>query len=437
MERLNQYVTKFLLQLKVIPETNEPSNRKGSSEHIPFVDWSDKLTPDPITSKEMNHDHSTAKIYKTIDGKQFGFDDHVYPHFIKFTSYLSSLPGFSNQASDEFILEETFNWVIDSFRANRIQLQLIPYLQNRIEEETEIRTYHFPVLNLHIEEPFQIGNARFQYFTKQYFDEYWNQLKKTKEKKEDFDKLFSKYCGKVFISCTAKAESSKSEELAFAEACLAMDVFRLHSSAVVIPTKVLKVDLEKRININYSSDHLTETANEERVISLSMSANNEPYHFNKKMHDLVAANGLIPFSDFIKTRKRDDLYKLILHSISFYSFSLSIPDFHLRISQLIMIIEGLLLEEGWVNKMQEKTKNRLCKLMFSQNSKEFVMLNSVMISMYQVRHAITHKGNRLPIDKIKFRDLQIILVELLKKLIALNQKIKSKDELIVYIESLT
>ena len=52
-------------------------------------------------------------------------------------------------------------------------------------------------------------------------------------------------------------------------------------------------------------------------------------------------------------------------------------------------------------------------------------------------HAITHKGNRLPIDKIKFRDLQIILVELLKKLIALNQKIKSKDKLIIYIESLT
>ncbi|MBP6333841.1 MAG: hypothetical protein KA444_00110 [Bacteroidia bacterium] len=384
----------------------------------------------------MNHDHSTAKIYKTIEGKQFGFDDHVYPHFIKFTSYLSSLPLFSSQASDEFILKETFNWVIESFRASRIKLQLIPYLQNRIEEETEIRTYHFPVLNLHIEEFFQIGNAKFQYFTKEYFDEYWEQSKRPDEKKEDFDKLFSKYCGKVFISCTSKAETNKSEELAFAEACLAMDVFRLHSSAVVIPTKVLKVDLEKRININYSSDHLTETTKEERAISLSMSANNEPYHFHKKMHDLVAANGLILFSDFIKTPKTDDLYKLILHSISFYSFALSIPDFHLRISQLIMIFEGLLLEEGKVYQMQEKTKYRLSKLMFPKNSKESAMLNHAMIAMYNVRHQITHKGNRLPIDKIKFRDLQIMLVELIKKLIVLNQKIKTKGELITYIETL-
>jgi len=436
MERLNQCATKFLFLLKIIPEKNEPSNRRGSSEHLPFVDGSDYLTPDPIISFELNPDNSIAKIFKTIEGKQFGFEDHVYPQFIKFTSYIASLPVFSKYTSDEFILKETFNWVIDSFRANRIQLQLITYLQNRIEEETEIRTYHFPIMNLYIEEPFQIGNAHFQYFTKQFFDEYWEQSKKPDEKKEDFDKLFSRYCGRVFITCTVKAESKKSEEIAFAESCLAMDVFRLHTAAVLIPTKVFKVDLDKRININYSSDHLTETTKGKRVISLSKSANNEPYHFDKRMYNFVAANSLILFSDFIKTPKTDDLYKLILHSISFYSFALSIPDFHLRISQLIMIFEGLLHEEGWVKDMKETTKNRLCKLIFPKNPKDIAMLNSVLNSMYQVRHAITHKGKRLPIDKIKFRDLQILLIELLKKLIVLNQKIKNKDELIAYIETL-
>ena len=102
-----------------------------------------------------------------------------------------------------------------------------------------------------------------------------------------------------------------------------------------------------------------------------MSANNEPYYFDKSIHNLVTENGLILFSDFIKTPKTDDLYKLILHSISFYSFALSIPDYHLRISQLIMIIEGLLLEEDKVYKMEEKAKNRLCKLLFPQKLQRF------------------------------------------------------------------
>jgi Apea-like HEPN len=154
------------------------------------------------------------------------------------------------------------------------------------------------------------------------------------------------------------------------------------------------------------------------------------------MHELSISNGLSLFSDFIKTKRIDDLYKIILHSISFFSFALSNPDLHLRISQLIMIAEGLLLEEVWVKKMQDKTKNRLSKLMFPINSQEFVRLNSVMNAMYLVRHDITHKGNRLPIDKNKLRYLQLMLVELMKKIIVLNQKIKSKGDLITYVDSL-
>lgn len=435
MERLNQYASRFLFHVKEIPETEKHKRKKGSIEHIPFVDWSDKIMSDPFISKEINYDNSITKIYKTIEGKRFGFEDVIYPHFIKFTSLLSSLPLFKDQASQRFILDETFNWVIDSFKANRIQLQLFSYLQNRIGQETEIRTYHFPVFNLHIEEPFQIGNSKFQYFTKQYFDECYNEIENPKTSKEEFDNLFKKYYGKVVISCKAHAEPIKSEELAFIEASLAMDVFRLFSPAVFVPTVIFKVDLEKRININPSSDHLTEIQKDGKDISFSFDANNDPFYFDKKIYNLVSQYGLTLFSDFIKTPKKDDLSKLILQSISFYSFTLSIQDFHLRISQLIMIIEGLLLEEGYVKDMGKKAKYRLCKLMFQEGSKEFIALNSVMTSMYNVRHEITHKGNRIHIHISHFRYLQIILVEFLKKLIALNLTLKNKNELITYIDS--
>lgn len=436
MERLNDYAAKFLYHIKVIPEKKVASYRKGSSEHIPFIDWSDKIAPNPILEKELNHDHSTLKIYKIIDGIKYGFDDSVYPHFIKFINHLSLIHAFASQASEEFILEETFSWLIDSFIAKRINLQLIPYLQNRIEELTEIRTYHFPVLNLHIDEPFEIGNCKFQYFTKNDFDLYWDQLKTKQATKKEFDELFRKYTGRVFITTTVKGEERKSEEIAFAQAGLAMDVFRLHSPAVLIPAAVFKVDLEKRININYSSDYLVETYKDERVIGITMSAHNEPFDFNNRLYELVMSNGLEVFSDFINSPKQDDLYNLILHSISFYSFALSISDLHLRVSQLIMIIEGLLLEEGWVTKLQEKTKKRLTVLMFAKGSKEYLILNGVMNSMYKVRHAITHKGIRLPIDKNKLRDFQITLVEFLRKLILLNQRIRNKADLISYIETL-
>lgn len=141
MERLNQFASKFLFHVKEIPKIEEPKSRNGSSEHLLYVDWSDKITSKPIISEELNFDNSISEIYKTIEGKRYGFDDSVYTNFLKFPSLISSLPCFKNQASERFILDETFSWVVDSFKANRIQLVLFSYLQNRIEEKTEISTY--------------------------------------------------------------------------------------------------------------------------------------------------------------------------------------------------------------------------------------------------------------------------------------------------------
>ena len=101
-----------------------------------------------------------------------------------------------------------------------------------------------------------------------------------------------------------------------------------------------------------------------------------------------------------------------------------------------MVIEGLLLEEGWVKSMEKKTTNRICKLIFSNDLSKFSKLNSVMNSMYRIRHEITHKGNRLKIDMGKFRDLQVTVVNLLQKIIVLNKKFENKNELIAYIDVL-
>jgi hypothetical protein len=423
--------------LKIIPAKNEAKEPRGSSAHMPFADWSDKVVPGPTIETELDDDDSISKIYKTIDGNRYGFDDHVYPTFVKFTYILATLPIFSKHASHKFLLEETFDWIIESSRAGKIAFGLITHLQNRLDGEIETFTFHFPVLNLHIEKSFEIGKTKFQYFTKEYFDEYWNQILVKKQSKRDFDGLFNKYCGRVFISSTTQAESNKAMELAFHDASLAMDVLRFYSPAVAMPTRAFKVDLEKRININFRSDHLTETTKGGRQIKLSMSANNEPYFFNEELYIHAQSGGLILFSDFIKNKKSDKLYRLILHSITFYSFALTIPDFHLRISQIIMVIEGLLLEDGWVNGMQEKVKRRVRKLFTQEGTNDSLRINSTLSSMYKVRHAITHKGNRLYIDESKFRDLQIIAVETLKKVIILNQKFRSKEDLIKHIESLS
>lgn len=105
---------------------------------------------------------------------------------------------------------------------------------------------------------------------------------------------------------------------------------------------------------------------------------------------------------------------------------------HLRISHLIMITEGLLLEQGYVKGMEQTTKKRFSKISFNSSSQDYQNLNEVLTTMYSIRHGITHKGQRKIIDIEKFTIFQIKLVELIVKLIQFNQTIKTKDDLIIF-----
>jgi hypothetical protein len=430
MDHINKFAIKFLPLVKEIPEIQKVSKNTGSIQHVPSIDLTGKIDFNPV-SVYINPDNSIAEIYKTVDKRRYGFEKDIYPKFIKLTNYISSLSEFIDKASPSFILEVSFVWIVDSFLAQRVEYELLTHLQMNIDKATITRTYHFPVLNLHIEEAFEIGNAKFQFFTKEFFEMKFDQIKNPKSStREEFEKHYKNFYGKVVISCKAKAEPKKCEELAFKEASLAMDVFRLFTPAIFIPSKVFKVDLEKRINLNYSTTYFSESEEEESKILLHFDANNDPHIHKKEFHDLIYHNGLDLFSNFIKRPQANDLYKLIIQSISFYSFALSIIDLHLRISQLFMIIEGLLLEDGFVRDLEKKSKRRFCGILFSRKTAEASKVNSTLTNLYQIRHQFTHKGNRIVISQVGLMEIQVYLVEFLKKLITLNQNIKTKNELI-------
>ena len=434
MNNHNLYARRFLQHVRVEVAKHEPSVMRGSVEHLIPIDLTDKIILGPVLETVLNHDYSTAKLYRAFEGRRYGLDDHVYPHLIQFTSFIASLPLFKERASEEFVLETTFNWIIDSYINGNIGLPLMPHLLYQLEQEIVSKVFHFPVLNLHIEAPFQIGKTTFQYFAKDYFEKCWSKLDRTEDEKQEMESVYSKYFGVVFISCAATAEKRKAEELAYRQACLSMDVFRLFSPAVSFPLLEFKVDLERRININFSSEFLVEVPGSDDI-HINKKMNNQPHYFSRITLDQVSSHGLIQISNFIYKEKQDDLYKVIIHSITFFSFALSISDLHLRISQLIMIIEGLLLEESYIKEsMQKRVKRRFCKLICSTDAKKSVQLLKVLEAMYEVRHAITHKGHRLLIDKRALEVFQPMIVELIKKLVELNETIKTKDQLIKYIE---
>jgi len=295
--------------------------------------------------------------------------------------------------------------------------------------------YYFPVLNLHIPNPFKIGNIQFTYFTKEYFDAKWEKTKENiNSSKIDFDKFYRKYQGRVFASTRVKAEPNRAKTLAFNECSLAVDVLKMYTPTILFPSNECLVDLEERININYQSDYLCQRIEKPDELGVTMSARNNPFILTENHLLQFFQSGLSDFSNFLSNNSVSELSSLIKQSISFYSTAISTFDLHFRIAQLITISESILLEDDRKHNLEKYCKTRFDSLLNSNDTKKSEIFTTILTNMYQIRHKIMHKAIRLSIDLKSLSVFQISLIELLLRIIYLEKNIKKKEELILFID---
>jgi hypothetical protein len=422
----------FVQKVRTITDENEEKSKGGSLDHLPFTDWSDKVVEGPTIKRTLNHNLSNFKITLSIKGIDYGFDEPVYLDFFRLVSEIQSLDSFAQSVSFEFIEENTLKWIVDVYLSGKSNVELVNYLRDHSETVIEKKKFYFHVLNLHIHEPFKIGNVEITFFTKEYFDNFWNSYQRKEETTQEvFDDVFRKYQGRVFASYEIKAESKKGEELAFDECSLAIDALRCFTTTTIFPDRKCYMDLSDRININYQTDIISIPTGKEFEFQISLSAKNDPFTITKEFYEHILKTGLRVFSDKIKSKERDELSLLIIQSIKLFSYSISTFDLHSRVIQLVTIFESLLLEEDRKHKMEEFVKRRLKKLFGKMNTDS---LELILVDMYQIRHKMVHKAKRLQIEMTKLRDFQITAIETIKILCSLNATIKDKEGLIKHLD---
>ena len=431
-DQINISAYNFVQKVRTIVEESEEKDKSGSLDHLPFTDWSDKVVEGPVIKRTLNHNLSNFKITLSTKGTDYGFDEPVYIDFFRFVFEIQSLDSFVHSLSFEFIEEKTLQWIVNVHLNGKSISELVNYLKDQSESVVEKQKFYFHVLNLHIHEPFTIGNVEITFFTKEYFDEFWASYQKKEETTQEvFDNLFRKYQGRVFASYEAKAESKKGKEIAFNECSLAIDALRCFTPTTIFPDRKCYMDLSDRINVNYQTDIISIPTGKEFEFRISMSAKNDPFTISKDFYGHILETGLQVFSEKIKSKEKDELSLLIIQSIKLFSYSISTFDLHLRVIQLVTIFESLLLEEEREHKMEKFVKKRLRKLFGEINTDS---LELVLSDMYQIRHKMVHKAKRLQIDMTKLRDFQITAIETIKILCSLNSTVKDKEALIKYLD---
>ncbi|WP_319592496.1 HEPN domain-containing protein [uncultured Draconibacterium sp.] len=434
---INNKAYQFVGNLKII-EKEKPTQKKqkGSIEHLPVTDISDyKITDSPSFSTSYMPRLSDLKLIISLREIEYGFEDNLYIEFYKFTDSISKLPSFQDKVSIDYIKRKSLIWILDVYLNKKANENLLNFLLQKLENDTKTLNYYYPVLNLDIEESFNIGEVNFTYFTNEYFDKFWELCdKKVYTSKKSFDSIFRNFQGRVFVVVTVFAERDKGKEISFEKACFAVDILKLLSPTVFHPTEKCLIDLEARIP--FKSEFLSKKINKEYEFSINYSLNRGPFYISKEMlSDLEDTTIKFLGKATSLDSSKNHFKKLIIQPIKLISKSIGEKDLHMRISQLVMVIESIFLLEEENFKMEKKCKRRMCEFIYASNGKKRQDLFDVLSDMYQIRHKMTHKSIREYIELKKLRKFQIHVVEVIIRLLKHVEKINSQETIINSLDS--
>lgn len=417
-----------LIPLLAVQEDYWQSNiSQGSFSDVMEVDLTEYLSPDPIIERDPDYFNGYDKISIRSD-QLYCFTNNNDKQFHDLVIQINGLSFFKQRVSLEFLEEQVMLWLFENSKIQMANNNLIEHLKTLSEKVIEQRTFYFPVLNLHIHEPFVIGHVGLTYFSKAYFDTLQNRNKNIDQ--QAFDELYRKHQGHVFATYQVVAEPRLGQEIAYKQCCLAIDVLKMFCPTLYYPSKKLYIDLADRININYETHTLSTPARDPYLLRIETKAKNDPFRIDAVFFANVIKKRLPTLSGHLLKSQPDELTGLITQSIQFFSYAISTFDLHLRVGHLITIFESLLLEEDRKHKMEAHVKKRVVKIL--QNGKG---LDEMLNNMYQVRHKMVHKAIKLTIDLDELALFQRTAVNVLMNQCYLNQRFKNKEELINFLDT--
>lgn len=435
-KEINIKVFEFVEKLKVFEQAKnvpEKPKLKGSTEHLSVIDLTDRLIEGPIIRTSFMPELSDYKITISIKSIKYGFDDHIYIDFYRFIYRLSQYNSLHEKVSIRYLKEKTLFWIISVYVNNKAEQNFLSYLLEKLEKEIKPVIYYYPIINLGIEHPFKIGIAEFTFFTKEYFDQFWENKKIEGDiSKEHFDAIYRKHQGRVFVSIEVCAEEEKREEISYKLACLATDIIKLLSPTIYHPDDNCLIDLEKRMP--FRSEYFSMDLNKEFDFNISISANQGPFFFSAEKYSNIENNMIKLFGKIVNNNSKNPIDNLIIDSIKFFAKSISEIDLHLRISHLIMIIESIFLLDNEDFRMEKKCKRRMTDFLYFNDGKAKQNLTEVLTEMYRIRHKMTHKSIREYIELKILREFQTKLVEVILTLLNKNDTINNKEKLIEHLD---
>lgn len=414
---------------QLTPIKTDASNEIGSLSHKKVLDIEFKLTSYTVRNGSFD---KRAPLAYCESGKYVGFNEVNYIQYEKFLTAINKDPNINNLVSNKFIEDRTFKWIIETHREKKAPSNFSTYLVSEIEDSIQELTIYHLIYHLDIKSSFQIGKVEVGYFTADFFDKYSEgYIANMPESKENpYERMKEEYQGFVYAAFKVRAEREKAKEIALRECSLAVDILKICSNTLVVPSIRQSFDIDSRIKESAQSEVIIQNQNFIEGLSIDMSRQPTHYTIDAHVWDLVEKRGLKNYQKFLSGLKDDktELQNLILNAIIRFANALTNHNLHQRVAELFTILESLLLLDQ--NSSIIENVCRYSSKLITKKRDDRKQIIALLKKMYDVRSGLLHHAKELNFEMTELRDLQFTVQRLLLKLIDLTDKHSTKKSIL-------
>lgn len=354
-----------------------------------------------FSNHQTDLDGKTLYRFADLEKASVGFHPERYRDFLAFTERIYQEPVFKDKATQTFIEEHTFKWMLDVYSAKRASQDLTSWLLERIEEEYKEYAFYFRLVPLMIKHPFALGAGQVTYFDEAFLREQREKFFRLPGKTQiKFDEMFSSYKDTALLKITATGTEDRAIETAGFEAELAMDVLKCFLYEYAIYEQYKIPDLETRMQAKRTSSLLYDHAGDNFNFRFSFRSNGGvmPVSIDDKLLSRFYKRGLKAVSDFVKHKRNDEVYYLTIELIRSLADAVTTAHRHERVVKLVSLFEAIAID-GRTKKgkgeniIKSKLLPRIC-----HDDRAVTSAGGLVRYFYFRRNEFLHHGREEPIE---------------------------------------
>lgn len=445
IEHFNQQAEKLLYLVKPAPASQPRKKKIETSDTHKFVK---NFPKDSILKMEkvsaIDGFGRQLERYFHDNDQQIGFRENDFKEFEKLVLSLLDKYEISALLSKEFLEDTCIEWIEKRYKG--IITNTITFIDHLLEiSKSEIinRTISIPVNYLEIQEPFSVGKIKFDYFTKDYFDNLNKEIEGHWKERPDFDQSIfdnyflrfrKQYQGKVFASAEVIGDKRKCIQIAISEAEQAITIIRFFSPTALIAEIPSYFGLMGKTKLPEQFLWIFENDQEGPEVVEEMTERRRHYWTIDKIQlGHLKKLGLDHASELITKEKLSQLEELLLNSITLFTRALKSSSFHDKIVFALVSVETIFLKNS-NEPIQQNIGQRLAFLLASNYEDRKSIIKTVQ-DAYMSRSSFIHHGNKTnDIEMVK--PIQMLVWSALRKILFMRSEFDTQEKLIQHLEKL-